>query len=348
MASFHMNAVPRMLAALSALMACSGLAVSQVSQPAATPAPAAAPAASTPVAPATAPGQPTLRLTGNPQRDTLIRMMRPVTITLKDTTLEAALRFVSDVTGADIEIMWADDRNATGLDKEQTISLEFRSGSALSLVDRILEKAGDSSGGGTSTWQLSESGSLQIGPRSRLNQWKRVVLYPINDLLLELPRFGNAPELDLQNVLQQSGQGGGGGGQSPFNDQDEETDPRRPLAERASEIVELLQQLIEPEQWVDNGGEGGSMRFFQGSLIVNAPDYMHRQINGYPFWPKSSTRVASSNGRRYVSLGMDTSLAKLVGFEQFPVSAVTGSGELVTSNPPGGKAQPTPIPAGPK
>lgn len=345
MANVYTINAPRIIASLSILLTCSGLALAQA-QPAATP-------ASAPGAPATASapspqGQPTLRLTGNPQRDTLIRMMRPVTISLKDTSLEAALRFVTDVTGADIEIMWADDRNATGLDKEQTISLEFQRGSALSLIDRILEKAGDSSGAGSSTWQLSESGSLQVGPRSRLNQWKRVVLYPINDLLLELPRFGNAPELDLQNVLQQSGQGGGGGGQSPFNDQDEETDPRRPLVERATEIVELLQQLIEPEQWVDNGGEGGSMRFFQGSLIVNAPDYMHRQLNGYPFWPKSSTRVASTNGRRYVSLGMDASLAKLVGFEQFPVSAVTGSGEIVTSNPPGGRAQPTTQPAGPK
>jgi hypothetical protein len=342
MASPTLSHATRTLARLSVVMACSGLAMAQTTPPSNPTAPAPAPSPTAATAAPTAPGA--IRTTGHPQRDTLVRMMRPVSISLKDTSLEAAFRFVTDVTGADIEIMWADDRNATGLDKEQTISLEFQRGSALTLVERILEKAGDSTGSGSSTWQLSESGSLQVGPRSRLNQWKRVVLYPINDLLLELPRFGNAPELDLQNVLQQSGQGGGGGGQSPFNDQDEETDPRRPLADRAAEIVDLLQQLVEPEQWVDNGGDGGSMRFFQGSLIVNAPDYMHRQLNGYPYWPKSATRVASTKGRRYVSLGMDSSLAKLVGFDQVPVTAVTGSGELVRSNPPGGQA----LPAGPK
>ena len=41
--------------------------------------------------------------------------------------------------------------------------------------------------------------------------------------------------------------------------------------------------------WTDNGGEGASMHLFNGTLIVNAPDYIHRQINGYSYWP-SGTR----------------------------------------------------------
>jgi hypothetical protein len=329
-------------AGLGALLVCAGMALAQAPG-----VPAAAPAAPQAAAPATTPaGQPAYRLTGNPQRDTLVRMMRPVTINLRDQRLEDAMRFITDVTGAEIEVMWTDDRTSDGWDKDETITLDFPGGSALSLVERIADKAsGGGVGAASSTWQMSESGTLQIGPKSRLNRWKRVVLYPINDMLVELPRYADAPELDLQNVLQQSGQGGGGGGRSPFEQPDDDEIDRQSPAEKATEIIEILQQLVESEQWVDNGGEGGSMRFFQGSLIVNAPDYMHRQLNGYPYWPQSATRVAMAKGRRYVSLGMDSSLAKVVGFENQPVTAVVGGRLVRSGGGPGGQA---PAPAAPE
>lgn len=267
-----------------------------------------------------------------PQRQTLLKLTRRITIDFQDQQLGHIMEFLQQFSGADIEPLWKDERNAMGLDREQTITLKVTNVSLLTLIERVLEKAETDDPDGC-TWQLSEHGEFQVGPRERLNKFRRIQIYDINDLLMTLPDYDEVPQIDLQSALQQSR---GGGGQSPFrNDQQEDRLERRTLEERANEIVDLILELVEPEQWQEAGGRGGSLRHWRGSLIVNAPDYMHRQINGYPYWPSANTRATMVNGRRYVSLNLDTGIAKLEGFGNQPVTAVVG-GQLVTSRPGGG------------
>src|SRR5690606_24861250 len=161
----------------------------------------------------------------------------------------------------------------------------------------------------------------------------RVEIYDINDLLMELPTYDEIPRIDLQQALQSSqGGGGGGGGQSPFREEgnDDRQAQLRERRERAQEVIDLITQLVEPEQWIDNGGTGGSIRYYNGTLIINAPDYMHRGINGYPYWPAAATSSTMVNGRRYVTLTTDTGLSRVNGFGQQPVSAVVG-GQVISS-----------------
>ena len=170
----------------------------------------------------------------------------------------------------------------------------------------------------------------------------RLEIYDINDLLLDVPDYTDVPRIDLQQALQ-SNQGGGGGGQSPFREQGQQ-DRNARLKDRqakADELTQLITSIVEPDQWVDNGGSGGSIRLYQGTLIVNAPDYMHRGINGYKYWPSQSTQSSMVQGRRYVSLTSDAGLAKVLGFAQSPVSAVVG-GRVISSGPPGGGGQTAP------
>ena len=260
--------------------------------------------------------------TGHPARDTLIKMQRTLSVDFKETPLADAMKFITEVTGADIEAMWVDDQNSTGLDKERQITLKLDKGTGLNLLERVLEKATtDATGAGGNTWQMTENGTLQCGPKDRLNKFRRVEIYSVRDLLMEIPQYANAPEFDLQSVLQSSGQQGGGGGQSPFRDNgDQGGSTTRPLDQRVEELQSLITELVEPEQWLDNGGEAASIRFFQNTFIVNAPDYVHRQLDGYPYWPQRATRVASVKGRRYVTLSPDTALAGLAGIENQQVS----------------------------
>jgi hypothetical protein len=44
--------------------------------------------------------------------------------------------------------------------------------------------------------------------------------------------------------------------------------------------MDMLTSVIETEQWTINGGEGASVRIHGGTLIVHAPAYIHRQIDG--------------------------------------------------------------------
>ena len=132
-----------------------GSAFGQAATKAATPA-AATPAAAAPATTTTA----VARSTGDARRDTMLRMMKPVTIEFKDQRLEEVMNFIATLTNADMEVMWLDDRSSVGLDKDQTVTLKFTKGSALQLLEKVLEKSTDELSSGGSTWQMSTSGTL--------------------------------------------------------------------------------------------------------------------------------------------------------------------------------------------
>ena len=276
--------------------------------------------------------------TGHPQRDTLMKLMQPISLDHVDARLEDVILFIREFSGADIEPLWMDDANPEGLDKDKLITVKVNNVTVMALIERVLAQAAD--GDVTlNSWQLTEFGECQIGPKSRLNKFKRVEIYDVNDLLLEIPEYDEVPLIDLQSVLQSSGgRGGGGGGRSPFRDdqQQDQQDRENRKQERADEVVAIIEELVEPEQWQSGGGSGGTIRYWQGTLIVNAPDYMHRQLNGYPYWPKRLTQTSTLAGRRYVSLSTDNGISTIDGITQIEATAVVG-GQIIRSGPGGGR-----------
>ncbi len=290
-----------------------------------------APAQTTSAPPASSPKETTTeRSTDTPQRDTMTKMTRLVSIEFKEHRLEDVLRFIGEVTHADIECLWTDDKNSVGLDKDTLVTLKFDKGPAMDLLEKVLDQAQSDSTGKGNSWQLTESGTLQVGPKDRLDLFKYVKAYPIADLLFEVPNFANAPDLDLESVLQsQVGRGGGSGGQSIFKEHGEQKIDTRPLAERVKDIEVILTQLIEPDHWVENGGNGASIRYFQNTLVINAPDYIHRQINGYPYWPAKSGHAGVLGSHRVASNDVGSSSMPAPGMQggRSPTSLATASAD---------------------
>lgn len=248
--------------------------------------------------------------TASPKRDTLMRLSRDITIDFESQRLADVVAFLESYTGAPFDALWLDDVSSTGLDPDMEVTLKANNIAVIDLVERLLGKASEDAGEPDSfTWQLAEDGSFEIGPKERLNQRKRLVIYDINDLIIEIPDYADAPEFDLQSVLQNSTGGGGGGGQSPFSGQTQDRDVT-PKEDRANEIIALMTALVEPDEWVDNGGDGASVRYFQNHLVVRAPDYVHRQLDGYPFWPRNLTRATYSDGKRNMDILPDPSVRK--------------------------------------
>ena len=266
------------------------------------------------------------RPAANPKRETLIKMQRRVTIDFTDARLEDVITFIKEVSGAELEPVWTSG-STIGMDKDKRITLSVKNQPAMLALEKVLTKAQDDFQ--QNTWQMTDYGTMEIGPKDALNKTRRVEIYDINDLLHVIPRYTDLPQLDLNTILQQ----GEGGGQSPFEETDENTDPPRTRAERTQDVIDLIITLVEPDQWIDNGGEAASIRAWNGQLIVRAPDYVHRQINGYPYWP--SHTAVQTNGRRYVSLDMDAGIGTVDGFVQYPVTGVV-NGTPVPSSPPGG------------
>ncbi|MCC6285473.1 MAG: hypothetical protein IT439_09265 [Phycisphaerales bacterium] len=275
------------------------------------------------------------RTSAFPQRETAARLLRTVPrMEFTDTRLEDAVNFVRNLTGADIDVAWVDEKHTDGLEKDMQVSMDVTDQTALEVIEILLERAEGEFSADGNAWQFNtKSGALEIGPKSRLNKKRRVEVYAINDMLTELPTYDNAPDFDLNQILQSSR---GGGGQSPFQNNDDDDIDRKPLDEKVQEIVDIIQEIVEPTQWVDNGGDAASIRYWQGNLIVNAPDYVHRGINGYPWWPARSTVVsARPEGTRWVTLNQDSNIAAIEGIAQQPVSAVV-NGRIVRSDEPGG------------
>jgi hypothetical protein len=59
-----------------------------------------------------------------------------------------------------------------------------------------------------------------------------------------------------------------------------EEPPRPSDRELAAELIDIILTTVEPPVWLDP--EVASIRFSQGLLIVRAPEYVQRQIAGYP------------------------------------------------------------------
>ncbi len=269
-----------------------------------------------------------------PQRATAQKLLRPVTVSFQDQRLEDVFNFVRDFTGANILPLYADDKFPDGLDPDTTITLDVQGVSALQLIEMVLEQAESEFSTDGNSWQFTPTGTFEAGPKERLNKHRRIEVYNIADMLILVPDYPDAPTFDLNSILQSSG--GGGGGQSPFQGGNQnQANTVVPLEDRADDIRLLLTELVEPLQWIDNGGESASIRYWQGNFIVNAPDYVHRELNGYPWWPASATRVTMVQGRRYVTLNSESSFAEVEDLVNQPVSAVVG-GRIVRSDDPGG------------
>jgi len=213
-------------------------------------------------------------------------LLKPITVEMTDVRLEDAMRFVEQAANVPLEVFWRDSRFVDGLDPELRVSVRARQQPALALLETLLRKA-QSDPFDENTWQFGPLGQVQVGPKSRLNRFAELRLYDVSDLMFQIGDASAGPQIDLNNVLNQAQSGGGGGG-SIFGGNEEIELERVPLRERVAELVDLIRELIEPEQWEVRGGDGGTIVVFGSTLLVRAPDYIHRQLVGYPFWPDSS------------------------------------------------------------
>lgn len=223
----------------------------------------------------------------DPRRLTAELLLKPITVSFTDARLEDVMTFLADFTGATFNIMWLDDRSATGMDKNALVTLSVNNAPALTLLERVLKRASDNFD--AATWQFSAEGEMEIGPKSRLNELATIKIYDIRDLLFQIQPFIDVPDLGLGEITQ----GQGGSSTSDF-----EIEEREGLTEEelTDSIVDLIVKNLDPDQWVDAGGPN-SVTVFNKALVIRAPDYIHRQLVAYSFWPTSSAGRATRPGR---------------------------------------------------
>ena len=195
-------------------------------------------------------------------------------------TFGDAIDFVRDVSGVNIHVNWK-ALEAENVTADTPVNIRLRSVTLRKVLGLLLSEA---SGTDTLTYFVDQ-GVVEITTREMADKKVYTKIYPVDDLVMEIPEFNQPPDFNLQSVTDQSqgGRGGGGGsGQSIFGngtDQSRDRETSTTREERGEQLVQLITDLVRPEIWSVNGGTA-SIRYFRGNLIVTAPRSVHDAIGG--------------------------------------------------------------------
>jgi uncharacterized membrane protein YgcG len=225
---------------------------------------------------------------GGVSRATLARTMPE--LKFDGVAFSDAVDFLRDVTAANLVVNWKALEGA-GVTKDTVVNLKVRGVSLRKALSLLLAEAGGADGAITYT---VEDGVIEITTTDLADRKLTTRVYPVGDLLIDIPDFVG-PSFDLSqngNNGGGGGRGGGGGGSSQGlfggggaggggnNGGDRgETGEKKTKDERAQELLGLIRDTIYPDIWRENGGPA-SIRMYRDNLVVTAPAKVHEAIGG--------------------------------------------------------------------
>lgn len=189
-------------------------------------------------------------------------------------TLEQALAYVGHLTQINMDVKWS-ELEGINIARDQTINLSLKNVPVRIVLERILDQVSEDDFGDRAAWAVND-GVLIVSSDADIRKHTVLDIYDVRDLIVEVPNYDNAPEFDLNTILQSSR---GGGGQSPFTENDEDI-VRVPFEERMDEMKDMLMDLVDPEGWQDKGGDTGRIYDWNGQLVIVNTPANHREIRG--------------------------------------------------------------------
>ncbi len=213
-----------------------------------------------------------------------------LTVNFQATPAREAFDFLRTALGISLEVRYAEDQVAGGIDPDLPITLEAADTPAFDVLDQVLEQC---SATDECTWQVRR-GFLEIGTKDRLSvsAARETRWYRVDELTFEAPDFNNAISMRLEDSYLSNGAwgflntpGGVGGYGGSIQFQPTQVSGGSP-EQRGESLVELIVTVVEPTAWTVNGGDRASIIYRDGVLIVNAPDYIQRKLFGYPKVPR--------------------------------------------------------------
>lgn len=202
--------------------------------------------------------------------------------------LADAIDFLRDVSGINIVVNWnaLAEANVT---RDTPVNCRLYNVSVRKVLNVILSEA---SGGTDAVTFVVDEGVVEITTKTIADSRLVTRVYPVDDLLVDVPDFDAPPSMSLENKGGRGGGGGGGnsgggggngggGGLFPTgnNGGGKAKEQTKTKQERGDDLVTLITSTIRPDVWRDNGGTS-SIRFFNGNLIVSAPLSVHEQLGG--------------------------------------------------------------------
>jgi general secretion pathway protein D len=201
---------------------------------------------------------------------------KPVPVDFHRQPLDQVIEQLADAHRLNIIVNWNDLQQA-GVERTVPIDLDLPNEIALKRVlTEVLEQAG-SAGGANLGFDVRE-GAVKVATRKTLDKETFTAVYDINDLLMEIPQFNDAPLADLNHVNKpQPAQP-----LAPLpwreGDDDDEVEEDPEFTGRVRDIINLIQDTVAPESWRDRGGSVGTIAEINGQLVITQNSSSQQQI----------------------------------------------------------------------
>ncbi|MHC4768809.1 MAG: hypothetical protein ACYTEI_08885 [Planctomycetota bacterium] len=239
------------------------------------------------------------------QKASKIKMLQALlyeqlTVTFDRTPARDVFDYLTIALDVNLIARYSDDAIGYGIDPDTRITLSVDGMPALELLELILEQCSTVD---ECTWQLRKS-FIEVGTKERLSvpAAREIRWYPVDEMLFEAPDFNDSISLRLEDAFPyNAGYGwgyaggflnGGSGYGGSIRISPGGTGSGGGADHRVQSLIDLIVELVEPQAWTNNGGEGASIRYRDGALVVNAPPFIHRKIGGYPRVPPPKAPAA--------------------------------------------------------
>ncbi len=265
-------------------------------------------------------------------------------LSVNDQPFSSVVKLLRNETGTNIVVNWNALTNA-GVSRQTPISLSLRSVPFKKVISLVLQQAQGSSG--TTLGYSIDEGVITISTKDQLAQQSVVRVYDIADLLMQPPNFGgNAPSFNLQSATQNStaqvsASGGGGlgsaGGQSLFTGSGTQNgannNGQKTRGQMVREITRLIENTVDRNSWVANGGTSGNIRELNGQLVINQTPDNQSKIESLLEKLREARAIEISINTRF--LIVNSSFLNFFGFSWslgFPAFVTTNGAGAPTAN----------------
>jgi general secretion pathway protein D len=196
-------------------------------------------------------------------------------VNFEELPFDQAIDFLTDLNKMNIAVDW-EDLAQSGVDRDKPITIRLKEVSLRTVLNELLTQVG---GNVPLSFSVGE-GLLRIATKEKLDRDKFILVYDIRDLIVNIPRFANIPQIDSTGDSAVVADGGNRG--SLFGSQGSAEAPQSDNGgaankEIVNKIMDIVRQTVEPDSWRETGGGDGALRELNGQLIVYNTSEAHQQ-----------------------------------------------------------------------
>lgn len=198
-------------------------------------------------------------------------------VSFQDAPFDQVMDWVASFTSANVVVRWQ-ALELLGIERDKPITIRVRNLRLSQVLWMIMNEAG---GTDVKLAYRASGDVLVLSTAEDLGQEMLVKVYDVSDLLVRVPRFTNAPRIDLSQQVSVGGAGGQSifGGQGGGQDEDDDERGDDALDEEAQRMIDLIVQTVEPNTWLQNGGLG-TIQSFGRQLVVRNNILVHQMLGG--------------------------------------------------------------------